>query len=73
MCRRALLSHCLNAFIYNSEGTTKMKKISIDGMNEIKYALRYNHKFPDVFTQPESNEIIRRDIAKNEQNHWTDN
>ena len=41
-----------------------MRKISIDGMSEIKYALRHNHKFPDVFTQPGSNEIIRRDIDK---------
>jgi len=39
-------------------------KISIDGMNEIKYALRYNHKFSDVFTQPGSNEMIRRGIDK---------
>ncbi len=61
---RTLLNDCLNAFIYNSEGATKMRKISIDGMNEIKYALRYNHKFSDVFTQPGSNEMIRRGIDK---------
>ncbi len=64
MRRRALLNDFLNAFIYNSEGATKMKKISIDGTNEMKYALRYNHKFSDIFTQPGSNEIIRRGIDK---------
>ncbi len=61
---RTLLNDCLNAFIYNSEGATKMKKISIDGMNEIKYALRYNHKFSDIFTLSGSNEMIRRGIDK---------
>jgi hypothetical protein len=58
--RRIRIKDCLNAFIYNSEGMTKIRKISIEGVNEMKYAPRYNHKFSDVFAQPGSNEMIRR-------------
>lgn len=61
---RILFSDCLNAFIYTPDGATKMRKISIDGMNEMKYALRYNHSFSEAFTQPGSNEMMRRGIDK---------
>ncbi len=64
MNRRRFLNDCLNAFIYSFDGTTKMKKISIGGINEIKYALKYNQDFSDVFTQPGSNEMIRRGVDK---------
>ena len=58
------MTYCLNAVVYSSDGITKMGKISIDGMNEMKYALRYNHNFSDVFTQTGSNAMIRRGIDK---------
>lgn len=41
-----------------------MMKISIDGMNEIKYALKYNHKFSETLTPSGSNEMITRGIDR---------
>ena len=58
------MTDCLNAFIYKSEGKTKIRKISIEGVKEMKYGPRYNHKFSDVFTQPGSIDMIRRGIDK---------
>jgi hypothetical protein len=62
--RRVCVKDCLNTVMYNFEGTTKMRKINVDGMNEIKYALRYNHKYSDVFAQPGSNEMSRRGVDR---------
>lgn len=63
---RTVFNDSLNAFVYNSDGATKMRKISIGGMNEMKYALRYNKKYSEAFTfvQPGINKMMRRGSDK---------
>lgn len=43
---------------------TKIRKMSIDGVNEKKYEVKYNHKFRDVLIHPGNDEMIKRGIDK---------
>ncbi len=53
-----------NCFRYDVDGNTNTTKVSIDGINEMKYPTRNNHASSVDFIQPETNEMIKRGIAR---------
>jgi hypothetical protein len=50
--------------LYNFDGRTNTTKVSVGGINEIKYPVRNNHESLFDFIQPDVKDIIRRGTAR---------